>query len=637
MANAVRMSRYVLEGLQNKKIDKEFAVSLIRQFNAREDIAIVGMGCVIPDAENYEQYWKLIVNRTTTIRRCSRHRIELIRKQFPGWFTNDECKYSKGSFFKDIDLFDPKFFLMSQEEASVLGPAHRLVLETVYRALEDAGFLGEAAEGNRTGIFIGNNFAKEQLYSYGRLELMNSHYQFRFEQLLGNYSSGLATRAAGIFDLRGGAYTIDASCPSSAIAVHNACMAIRSGQCTEAVAGGVLLDMVPLKKMTDSGWIFAHGDEVISRNYDFDTRGGYLGEGCGALLLKSLDQAMEDGDRIHGIICASAFSNNGASGSFTRSSAADIRKTVIEAVRDAQISAEDINYLEGEGYPVKMEEGIELSGLMDGFRAFSDKRQYCGLGSISPNFGYQQSAIGVLQLIKVLSAMEKEIMPPQCHFEEPTDAVNLMRSPFYVNVEPKPWTRQAGKSRYAATYSYGYGGDNVFIVVKEASERKRKIYSDTEELFVLTAATKKSFYAYIEAYIQFLSSFDADHEDSGLAPLAEICYTAAVCRELRSEFRLAVLADSRKSLYQHLINFTQSRQDPEHIFVSERTEAVKHRKHARQSTDGKSLKELAVEFCNGENFIFKELYEDRKVSKCELPPYPFDKVYCWMNDDGRQR
>ena len=617
-----KISKYILEEMKSGHVDKSFAIGLLKKVNEREDIAVIGMGCSIADIQDYDQYWELLANKKMTIKRCSSNRIQLIKNQFPSWFTNDVIKYAKGTYFSDIDLFDISFFAMSEQDASSLSPGHRLVIKTAYRALEDAGYLGESNEGNKTGVFIGNNFAKDLVYSYARMELQNRAFGFRFEHMLGNWSSGLATRIAYLFNLKGGAFTLDASCPSASVAIHNACMAIRSKQCSMAIAGGMLLDLTPIKRMNNSGWVFAHGDEVISRNYDNNPGGGYCGEACGLLVLKPLKQALSDGDQIHGIICSSEFNNNGANGAFTQSSAEDISKVTISAIKSAQISAEDIDYLEGEGYPAKVEEGIELCGLIDGFRAFTENRQFCAIGSISPNFGYLQSAIGAMQLIKLFLSMKNKTIPPQCHFNEPTNMVNLIRSPFYVNAEKKNWNRNNGRPRYAAAYSYGYGGNNVFTIVQEAPIIERETPIERKELFILSAATQNSFEKYIDAYIDFLS---AENE----CTLTDICYVASTGRILKQEYRLAVVAENKQMLRKQLIHYRQSQQETEYLACSHKEVVTKERKTARQSTKGKSLYEIAKGFCEGKVYLFMELYIGIKVNRCKLPLYPFDEISCW--------
>ena len=618
-----KISKYVLEELRAGRIDKATAISLIKKFNEREDIAIIGIGCKFSNTERYEDYWELLKNKRTAIERCSKRRIDLVRSHFPKQILANESLYCKGAFIQDIEMFDHDLFSMTREKASTMNPGHRMMIQAVYRTLEDAGYLGEKNLENKTGVFVGNNFTKDALFSYAHMALEDTNFNFSFDYMLNNWSSGLATRVANLFDLKGGAYTVDASCPSSTIAIINACQALKNKQCTTAIAGGLLVDMAPIKVYNNSGWIFLHEDDITTRSYDDNPGGAYLAEGAAAVYLKPLTQAIEDGDRIHGIICGYSFNNNGANGSFTQSSVEDIKKVVVKAIKNAQVDVNDIDYLEGEGYPNKVEEGLELAGLAAGFSQLTERKQFCGLGSISANVGYLQSAIGVFSLIKIVMAMKHRTIPPIYHFVEPTDMVNLSRSPFYVSDMAKEWTATDGKPRLAAMYSYGYGGNNLLSLVQEAPPERHSSATGRTELFVLSARSEKSFKERIRSFIALLS--DERKEIS----FSDLCYTASVCRPSYGEYRLAILAKDRQELLAKLKELAASEKSSEGVYVGIRSETEKNRKLIRLSPKGKRLEEIAESFCVGKNYLFAELYEGMTVYREELPDYPFDKQRCW--------
>ena len=627
MAELYKLSKYVLEELRENRIDKNTVISLIKKFNEREDIAIIGMGMKFSHTESYHDYWELLRSKQTVIERCSRRRIDLVRDHFPKVILGDEATYCKGSFIHDIEMFDPEVFSMTQEEASAMNPGHRMMLQAVYRTLEDSGYLGEKNNDNKTGVFIGNNFTKDALFSYSNMALRNSNFNFSFDSMLNNWSSGIATKVANVFDLHGGAYMIDASCPSSTFAIANACQALRNRQCTTAIAGGLLVDMSPIKKYNNSGWIFLHEDNIVTRGFDNDPGGAYIAEGAAAVMLKPLAQAIEDGDTIHGIICGHSINNNGANGSFTQSSPEDIKKVVLSAAKNAQIDINDVDYLEGEGYPGKIEEGLELSGLIAGFSQLTDKKQFCGLGTISGNVGYLQSAIGVFNLIKVVLAMKHKTIPPQYRFLEPTDMVNLVKSPFYVSDYEKEWTAADGKPRQSAIYSYGYGGNNLMLFLQEAPSPKERGKGRKAELFVLSARSKESFRQRIQDMIQFLSSEDTT------ASLTDICYTADVCRPSYRHYRMAVLCRSKQDLLASLQEYVNKDKAPITMTIGTPKDEgpEKKRKLNRLTIEGLSLEEIAISYCEGEDFWFNELFEDVDTAQVELPQYPFDKKRCWLD------
>jgi amino acid adenylation domain protein len=619
------LSKYVLEELRENRIDKATAVSLLRKFNEHEEIAVVGIGCKLFDIEEYEKYWELIKNKSTAIKRCSERRIELIKPFMPPMMVKDELSYSKGVFINDLEMFDNKIFAFTDEEATAMNPGHRMIMQAAYRAMEDAGYLGEKNIGNGTGVFIGNNFTKDLLMSYSSFTLKSTR-NFSFYNMLNNWSSGLATRLANIFDLKGSAYVIDASCPSSTIAIYNACQAIRNRQCTSALAGGMLIDLTPLQMMNSTGWIFQHDDKAISRSYDDNVGGSYIGEGAGLLYLKPLSKAINDGDRIHGIISWAGINCNGSNGAYTQSSVEDIKNVVISTIKEAKVEVTDIDLLVGEGYTNKFEEGLELSGLIAGFSNFTNRKQFCGLSSITANIGYLQSAIGVFNMTKVILAMKDKTIPPLHHFVEPTDMINFGKSPFYVSDMAKPWTADDGKPRMGAVYSYGYGGNNLLTILREAPEQHHQENDERQELFLLTAKSEYSFNEYLKSYIEFLG------DESRNISFTDMCYTASVCRPLYSEYRLAVIAKTRDELLEKLVNFSKKRISGNGIFVSknQNDNQNKKRKLIYNEIEGKKLNEIAAKFCEGQNFMFSKLFENMKPLTEDVPRYPFDKKKFWI-------
>lgn len=628
MYNASDISKYILQEFKDGKMNKDTALQLVKKLNMKDDIAIIGMGCRLKEAEDYEEFWNMIVSQSSNIHRCETSRIDLIRSNMPGPATKEEKLFSKGSYIEGIDQFDYHFFDFKKEEADYLPPALRTAFEVVYRGLEDAGYLGERLRNNKMSIFLGTNFTKDTFFSYLKLCLENKFFNLPLEGNLLNITSGIATRIAGFYDMKGLAYMVDDSCPSAAVAIFNACTAIKNKQCTTAVAGGYLMDLTPLKRCNRSSWIFLHEDDVICRMFDENPGGSYIGEGMGVLVLKSLKEAIADGDHIHGIISGTSFNNNGSNGNFTQSSTEDIKLSAINAFKEAQVDVNDIGFLIDEGYPNKMEQGLELSGLIAGFNRFTNKKQFCGLGGIS-NYGYMQSCIGAMSMILCTLALEKKMLPPVYHFGTPTDAVNLCRSPFYVNDMLKEWKIEEGHTRHAVSHIYGYGGTNMVFVLKEAPELEKKEKQAREkELFILTAKTKKSMLKMIEQYIAFLTEGEELN-------LMDICYTASVKRFIMSEYRLAIVAFDRKDLLKKLTGVLCGEINGIDVCYAEHevTEKEKNRKVHYESTEGKTLEEIAQGFGQQKHYCFSELYTGTSASICKIPKYIFDKESCWVYKD----
>lgn len=625
--NRNQMAKAMLEAVRDKRMDKATAISLIRQLTTRNDVAVIGMGLRLPGMEDTKSFWTLLREGRSTVTRSTKHRLNLVRDAFPASMVKDVSDYSKGGYFDQLDYFDASCFGLSEQEAAELNPSHRILLETAYHALEDAGLLGEKNSGNSTPIFIGNNFTKDMLFSYSSL-ILSYRRNYQFASMLANWSSGLATRLSSYFDMKGESYTLDGSCSSSTMAIINACDAIRSGRTTTAIAGGILIDFSPLKTFNNTGWIFAHDDTVVPRSYDRHPQGAYIGEGAGVVVLKRLDRALEDGDQIHAVIRGYGQSNNGSNGEFTRSSIEDIKRVVLQAVKDAELNVDDVAFLIGEGYIDRTEEGLELAGVSSGFRQFTDRVQYCGLGSITDNLGYLQSAIGVFQLIAMTMALKNKELPPVPHFVEPTDFVHLGRTPFYVNDRVHPWEIAEGKKRLGALFQYGFGGNNSLLFLEEAPDTGRR-QDDKQvgrrELFTLSAATDNALQRLVE---EILLALDTDVRPT----LENICYTVNVGRRHHAACRLALLCSSVDELVHKLRRFLRDKSHSDGFYYQNQRQSQTIRKESRlrKSTEGLSLQDVAKQYSEGTNFRLKELYAERACHQVDLPLYPFDRKPYWI-------
>lgn len=621
MINTNKMSADILREMKNNRIDKDVALDLVRQLNIKDDIAIIGIGCKFGEFDHYEDVWDIMANRKTTVTRVDKKRIDLIRPNMFKILIRRTKQYNKGSYIKDIDMFDRKLFGIPEESAEYIDPSVRTMMEVTYRAIEDAGYIGDRIRGSDTGVFVGNNFMKDKLFSYLKVCFENTRYDLSTDSLLYSATSGIATRLSDYFDLHGPSYAMDGSCASSSIAIYNACQAIKNKQCTTALAGGLYLDMSPVRQYNNLVWIFVHQDDIITRLFDNDPGGSFIGEGAGMLMLKSLEKAIEDGDHIHGIISGECFNNNGANGSYTQSSAEDIKNATLKVLENSRVKAEDIGLFLTEGYSNKLEEGIELSGMIAGFDKHTKKRQYCAINGVS-NFGYLQSCIGTFNIIASVLALQKKQLPPTYHFISPSDVVNLTKSPFYVNDTLSEWKCDENKKRHAMIESYGFGGGNLLFVVKEPPEEKKFLHQKRDELFVISAASKNSFKQGIIKMVEYL-------ENDPQSDLTDICYAATTKREHYKNYRLAVVVDSITKLHDTLEKYIQNENTSENVFFGESDSDSKKRKKFLETVKDKDLKKLAKEYCEGRNFDFKELFKDIKTGYCKLPGYVFDKEQCW--------
>ncbi|MBE6927020.1 MAG: type I polyketide synthase [Ruminococcaceae bacterium] len=628
------LSQLVIQELKDGKIQKESAVHLLKKINEPDDIAVIGMGCYMSDKENPEQVWDVIAQRHTTIDRCPKERLDLIKGTLyaPPTIYADERNYCKGSFFRHLDSFDNRFFEIDDDQAEYLPPNARVAFKAVYRALEDGGYLGERLRKNRTPIFLGNDFSKDAIFSYSSLCMKRSNFYMTPVENQLNYPAALATRVSNYFNLHGPTYSLDCSCPGGGVALYNACNAIRNNECATALAVGVFTDLAPLKLYNQGTDFITNDDEMIPRLYDREPAGVYNGEGGSALLLKRLSRAIADGDRIHAVIGGASFWDNGREGTFARGSALIHKESAEKAIREAQINAEDIELYLSEGVVSEIETAIELSGVSGALRQFTNKQQFCAVSNFT-NLGYLHSCIGQTGLIVATMAMKKKQLPPLYHFVTPQDSYVFSRSPFYINDMLRPWKEPKSGSRCSLVMTYGFGGTSLFFVAKEAPktevvEPKQR----QEELFVLSAKSPWSMREYIKRYIDFL-------EENPQVNLRTLCGNLGSRRLLFKEQRLAVVAYSVEDLKEKLKHFLATEHTSVDVCFGERPINWKRvgEKTNYMPVDGKSLTELAKAFASGKDFELSKLYADGVVPCMDLPVYPFEERKAWCYKDRKHR
>lgn len=618
----------VLEGLRDGTVSRETAVKLLRKLKECPPIAVIGMGARAADTDDYNDVWDTVREGRSLIGRCPRVRGEQIAPLAPPGTCDDPAQFSKGSFIDDIQRFDHDVFGFDAESARHLFPHARLVFQTAFRALEDAGLVGEYGQGHRTGVYAGYNYTKDQAQSYLGLIMKNTHYRDALTDLLGNWSSGMVTRLASVFDLRGPAYVVDASCPSSMVAMISACEAVRSGNCDTALAGGLYLDLSPVKLFNRPGLFVSPDEGGVTKLFDRRNAGSYHGEYVGFVVLKRLDRAVEDGDLVHGVIHGWSHNNNGSEGKFDQSSPRGVARAMADLIRSSGIEAEDIGLLIGEGYAHSTEEALETVGLADGIREFTKRTQYCALTALTPNMGYLHSAIGVANLTVLLQALRDRTIPGLPHFDTPTEMMNLADTPFYVPRETQEWEPAAGGGRVGVVYSYGFGGTNTLLAVGPAPVPPTGSGPETppdparELPYFVSATSEESFREKIADDLAFL-------EGTADGDFAAVCHASA-CRQFQhSRYRLAVTARDRTELAEtlraHLAGVTGAPNLWEGRDLPDRSTS------ARRPLGERTAADCAAAFTRGESISVAGLFTERERRLVRLPRYRFRPVRCWID------
>ncbi|HXM55719.1 MAG TPA: aminotransferase class III-fold pyridoxal phosphate-dependent enzyme, partial [Candidatus Dormibacteraeota bacterium] len=482
-------------------------------------IAIVGMAGRFPGAPTVERFWRNLVEGRESISTFSRD--ELRAAGVPDHVAGDRAYVPAAGILEDVAGIDLELFAMTPGEAAVIDPQHRLFLECAWEALEHAGCMTPDGE-RRTAVF-----ASTDLNTYLPFVVMprlgEAGPATAAQVEFGNDKDFLATRVSYKLDLRGPSVVVQTACSSSLVAVHMACEALSSGACDLAVAGGSRIH-VPLTEghLHHEGGVAAA--EPHCRAFDAAASGTIRGNGVGVVVLKRLDDAIEDRDRIVAVILGSAINNDGSGKvGFTAPSVAGQRAVIREALAVAGVAPYEVAYVETHGTGTALGDPIEVEALAGALDARRRDRPPCVLGAVKTNVGHLGSTAGVTGLIKAALSLERGTIPGTLHFTSPNPELRLDETRFVVATGATPWPRTAGRRRVAGVSSFGIGGTNCHLVLAEAPAAvKEPAPVEEPALLTLSAATPSALRA-------AAADLAADLEERR-HPLADVALTLQVGR-----------------------------------------------------------------------------------------------------------
>ncbi|MDA0704091.1 MAG: SDR family NAD(P)-dependent oxidoreductase, partial [Proteobacteria bacterium] len=422
-------------------------------------IAVTGIGCRFADAEDAGGFWRnLIEGRRSFIEvPVDRWDWRAIDGDPAGPGNRTDCRF--GGYIADIAGFDAALFAIPEDEARAMDPQHRLVLEAAWEMLEDAGLGPDGLTGRKVGAFVG--VQRQEYQSRLTRDAMGGGVN------TGNSHSMLVNRLSYLFGWTGPSLAVDAGCASSGLAIHQAVRALRAGECSHAVAGGVNIVLAPESVVVNRRMGLLTGADHV-RPFAAAADGHLFADGVGLVLLRPLEDALADGDVIHGVIAGSAANHNGAAMYLTAPSPRGQAEVIGAALVDAGVDTGSIDYIEGQGAAATLVDGAELDAYA---RAFGDAGHALPLGSIKGNLGHLESASGVASLIKTLFAVRTGRIPETLGHK----ALNWDRergeAPVDVVATRRDWPDRPGLPRRAAVHNFGYGGANVHFVVEAAPAR----------------------------------------------------------------------------------------------------------------------------------------------------------------------
>jgi acyl transferase domain-containing protein len=508
-------------------------------------IAIIGLGGRFPGANSIAEFWDNLVAGRDALRRYTQDEVQqgiaahdiasvpYVRRQVAGgsWV-------AAGYHLEDVDKFDAGFFGYTPAEAELLDPQQRLFLECAWAALEDAGYIPDDCPGT-VGVYAGTALSR---YFFNNI-FPNREIMFASSKDLiagiGNEPDYITNRTAYKLNLTGPSITVQTACSTSLVAIHLACRALRAGECDAALAGGSLAT-VP----GGLGYEYQEGSmaspDGLLRAFDAKAEGTVFSEGgVGIVVLKRLEDAQADHDRIYAVIRGSAVTNDGSFKAGYTAPGIDGQIHVIDrALADAAVNPEQIGYVEAHGTSTPLGDPIEITALSRAWRKHTERTGYCALGSLKTNVGHLAPVAGVAAVIKTALALWHRTIPPSLNFESPNPRIDFANSPFVVNDKLRAWD-STGK-RYAAVSSFGIGGTNAHAILEEAPAQTATQSGDKLRTFVLSAKSSKALSRAAENLDRFLRRQpDLDLDD-----------VAFTLQEGRKAFdvRAAIAADSREAL-----------------------------------------------------------------------------------------
>ncbi|WP_434629665.1 SDR family NAD(P)-dependent oxidoreductase [Chromobacterium sp. CV08] len=592
-----------------------------------DGIAVIGMNGVFPGAESLAAFWRNLREGRDMVGEVPARRWDFepyrgladLPRPIPRW----------GGFIDGIDEFDAAFFGISRREAELMDPQHRRFLESAWHAIEDAGYAPKSLSGRKVGVFAGVQFN-------GYEELLHGAHEYQGYTATGTSHAILSNRVSYLFNLRGPSESIDTACSSSLVAIHRAVLAIQSGECEMALAGGVSLHLTPRAQIVTAqlGILSSAGR---CRTFDASADGFVRGEGVAVLLLKPLAQALADRDHIYGVIKGSAACHSGRTSSLTAPEATAQTDVIVEALKRARLGPDSLGYIETHGTGTELGDPIEIEGIKGAFQRFSlpwravDGVEPCGIGSLKTNIGHLEAAAGAASMVKVLLGLSHKQIPPSLHVREVNPYLKLEASRLSIVTRLDDWPRRVDgegrpQPRRAGVSSFGFGGANAHVIVEEAPEPSSVSAGEAGQprLIALSARTPSA----LARMLRDLGDWLGEH--GGAVSLGDLAYTLNTRGGDFAE-RCAFVASSSGELAESIRTVLAGGR-PEHYRASADDDSAAGRDDGPHA----ALMATALEFTAGASVDWSEHYAGESFRRISLPGYPFERERFWIPNAERR-
>lgn len=599
-------------------------------------VAVIGLSCKVPGAESYEEFWNNLIGKEECSRYLSRE--EQMVLKIPERIM-DNPNYVPVQFaVEGKDLFDPGFFKISPKDAEAMGPNIRHLLQASWSAVEDAGYIAEKIPNTAVYMAGTNNYYYRGCDTEGGSEFAIIEDTDNYVKWLYSLSGTLPTFISYKLGLKGPSYFVHSNCSSGLVAMYQAYNSICQGKVDYALVGASSLNATP-----NIGYKYFPGLNSSSdghvRTFDAAADGMVAGEGTAVVLLKNAKKAVEDGDHIYSILRGMELNNDGSdkAGFYAPSvtgQAAVIKKTL----ELTNIDPETISYVETHGTGTKLGDPIEFSGLCNAYREYTDKKHFCGIGSVKTNVGHLDTAAGVIGCIKlVLSLYHKEI-PASINCTKINEGIDIENSPFYVVTDLQKLEGRETPYRAALT-SLGIGGTNAHAIFEEFKRDVEEPEAEErmEYLVPMSAKTEERLKEYAKILLAFLYE-----KDDKMLTIRNVAYTFQTGRTPMNK-RVVFVVKSLDDLKEKLSLFLEGKENSAKTFRKSKKGEAPDISNITESdiinlVEDKEFDKIASYWANGASLNWKLLYGDEHLPyKVILPTYPFAKESYWRDTYSEEK
>ncbi len=589
-------------------MDFDFSMPLSQlNIESSEAIAVVGMAVQVGAAASEEEFWQMLCRGEDMIRDFPEERkaeVAPFRQRLYG-----KAPYVPRAYLSQISQFDADYFRLTPLEAQMMSPEQRLFMESAFSCLQNAGY-ESAIRGSRTGVYVGYSgpdLRYEQLIDMG----MGDTDYAAGVKISGNVESMIAARVSYLLDLQGPAMVVNTACSSSLSALHLACSAIKAGEIDAALVGAVKIYLVPGTVAEGNGGVQIASATGRTRTFDAQADGTGGGEGVITLLLKPLSLAQADGDHIRAVICGTRLNQDGASMGITAPNPEAQARLLRECWRECGIEPQELSYLEAHGTGTKLGDPMELEAITKAFADYTNKRQFCAIGSVKSNVGHLDCAAGLVGVAKAILMLEKGKIPPTLHFQTPNNQIDFIHSPVYICDKLTDWNPPYG--RKCGVSSFGISGTNGHVVLQEAPRQEVRSASQGAQLLLISGQTEECL---MENWRRLRNYAQTEQPN-----LRDFCYSAAVGRSHRP-WRAAIVLHSLEQF------IAMEPGEGSYIGFSKPSGVP-------QPING-DLQALAQGYVKGEDYRWQDLYRVDACRRVPLPAYAFAHRSYWVEHHALQ-